>query len=231
MNIAIIPARGGSKRIPGKNIKEFYGKPIIAYSIAAAQASGLFSRIIVSTDDENIAEVAKQYGAEVPFMRPSKLADDFSGTVPVIIHAIEELGKLGINPEYVCCIYATAPFLLSEFLTEGYCKLINDDSVQFCFSATSFKSTIFRAFKLDEHGRCKMFWPEHYFTRSQDLNEAYYDAGQFYWGRKDSFQKYGKIFESYSLPIIIPHYLVQDIDTNDDWLRAEMMYQALLNKT
>ena len=154
--IAIIPARGGSKRIPKKNIKDFFGKPLIAYSIEAALKSNLFEKIIVTTDDEEIAEITKQYGAEVPFMRPKELSDDFTGTTDVVNHAVDYLENLGEKYEFICTIYATAPFLQSKYLIEGYEELQNSDAVN-AFSSTSMPFPIQRTFKLDENGRCNVF--------------------------------------------------------------------------
>jgi len=223
--VAIIPARGGSKRIPKKNIKNFHGKPLIAYSIKAALDSKLFEKVIVSTDDETIAEIAQQYGAEIPFIRPKELSDDYTGTVDVVNHAIAYLESQGERYEYVCTIYATAPFLQKKYLIEGYEKLKNSDAIN-AFSATSMPFPIQRTFKVNDNGRCEMFTPEHYMSRSQDLEEAYQDAGQFYWtkvGKKSNEIMFG----SDSIPIILPRYLVQDIDTLEDWKRAEYMYEAL----
>lgn len=226
--IAVIPARGGSKRIPKKNIKDFFGKPLIAYSIEVALKSKLFKKVIVSTDDEEIASVAKQYGADVPFIRPKELSDDYTGTGDVVNHAIEYLESNGESYEYICTIYATAPFLQVKYLVEGYEKLKNSDAVN-TFSVTSMPSPVQRSFKLNDNGRCEMFNPEHYMSRSQDLEEAYHDAGQFYWTarsrQKNSTNKV--VFSSISIPIILPRYLVQDIDTLEDWKRAEYMYEAL----
>jgi len=223
--IAIIPARGGSKRIPQKNIKDFFGKPLIAYSIEVALASKLFEKVVVTTDDALIAEIAKAYGAEVPFVRPSELSDDFTGTDDVINHAIEYLEKQGEHYDYVCTIYATAPLLQKEYLIEGYEKLQKSNGVN-AFSATSMPFPIQRTFKLDEDERCEMFTPEHYMTRSQDLEEAYQDAGQFYWKKRDK-QSSVIMFGQDSIPIILPRHLVQDIDTLEDWKRAEVMYKVL----
>ncbi len=167
MNIAIIPARGGSKRIPHKNIKNFCGKPLIAYSIEAAIASQLFDRIIVSTDDKEIADIAQRYGAEIPFIRPNELADDYTGTSAVINHALKILQQQGESYDYACTIYATAPLLQVKFLQEGYQKLKNS-SAQLAFSATSMPFPIQRTFKITKTGRCEMFTPEHFMTRSQD---------------------------------------------------------------
>ena len=226
--IAVIPARGGSKRIPKKNIKDFFGKPLIAYSIEAALKSNLFQKVIVTTDDEEIAKIAKKYGAEVPFIRPKELSDDFTGTTDVVNHAVDYLENLGEKYEFICTIYATAPFLQIKYLIEGYEILTNSDAVN-AFSSTSMPFPIQRTFKLDENGRCKMFTPEHYMTRSQDLEEAYQDAGQFYWTNRKRQQenKNNIVFSNISIPIILPRHLVQDIDTPEDWIRAEFMYEAL----
>ena len=223
--IAIIPARGGSKRIPKKNIKDFFGKPLIAYSIEVALASKLFDKVIVTTDSQEIAKIAQEYGAEVPFIRPAELSDDFSGTSDVINHAIKYLQKQGETYEYICTIYATAPLLQKEYLIEGYEKLKSSDAVN-AFSATTMPFPIQRTFKLNENGRCEMFTPEHYMTRSQDLEEAYQDAGQFYWTKADKESK-EVMFSKESIPVILPRYLVQDIDTLEDWKRAEVMYKVL----
>jgi len=223
--VAIIPARGGSKRIPKKNIKDFFGKPLIAYSIETALNSKLFDKVIVSTDDQEIAKIAQKYGAEVPFIRPKELSDDFSTTIEVTDHAINFLASNNEVYDYACTIYATAPFLDKEYLTDGYKKLKNSDAVN-CFSATTMPFPIQRTFKLNGNGRCEMFMPEHSKTRSQDLEEAYQDAGQFYW--KDLEKKSNEImFGKESIPIIIPRYLVQDIDTLEDWQRAEVMYEVI----
>jgi len=224
-SIAIIPARGGSKRIPRKNIKDFYGKPLIAYSIQTALKSKLFDKIIVTTDDEEIASIAKEYGAEVPFIRPKELSDDFTGTGDVVNHALEWLKEHGETFEYACTIYATAPLLQSKYLVEGF-NALKDSTAINAFSATSMPFPIQRTFKLDQEGKCKMFTPEHYMTRSQDLEEAYQDAGQFYWtkvGQKSHETMFGKD----SIPVILPRHLVQDIDTLEDWERSEYMYKSI----
>jgi len=223
--IAIIPARGGSKRIPKKNIKNFLGKPLIAYSIEKALDSGLFSKVIVSTDDKAIAKIAQEYGAEVPFIRSSELADDFSSSGDVIVDAIEQLQKKGERFDYVCTIYATAPLLDVRYLKEGYEKLKNSDA-RMSFSVTSMPFPIQRTFKITKDERCEMFWPENFLTRSQDLEEAYQDAGQFYW-EKMGIEAKDITFGSESIPIVLPRYLVQDIDTPEDWIRAEMLYKIV----
>ena len=223
--VAIIPARGGSKRIPRKNIKDFFGKPLIAYSIQAALNSKLFDQIIVSTDDEEIAKIAKKYGAKVPFLRPKELSDDFTGTGAVVAHTLKFLQEHGYQYDYCCTIYATAPFLQSKYLIEGFEKLKESDAIN-SFSATSMPFPIQRTFKLTQDGRCEMFTPEYYKTRSQDLEEAYQDAGQFYWTKLHK-QSNAIMFANESIPIILPRYLVQDIDTLEDWTRAEYMFEAL----
>ncbi|AZQ85463.1 pseudaminic acid cytidylyltransferase [Colwellia sp. Arc7-635] len=228
MNIAIIPARGGSKRIPRKNIKNFHGKPLIAYSIEAAQKSNCFDRILVSTDDLEIAEVAKYYGAEVPFLRPSEISDDFSTTLDVMKHAIIWCQENEINVANICCVYATAPFLLAEYIQQGL-KSLTDNSVKYAFSATSFPFPIQRAIKLDKNDQVNMFQPEHLNTRSQDLEEAYHDAGQFYWGTAEAFLEKAAFFAEHSIAIKLPRKRVQDIDTTEDWELAELLY-SVLNK-
>lgn len=225
MRVAIIPARGGSKRIPRKNIKTFAGIPIIAHSIKAAQEANIFDRIIVTTDDEEIAHVARQFGAEIPFMRPKELSDDHTATIPVIAHAIQTLQKQSVIHE-ACCIYATAPFIRSEDINAAYNALITHNK-QYAFPVTTFPFPIFRSVKRDEEGNIHMFWPEHFTTRSQDLEEAYHDAGQFYWGTSDAWLEGKPIFSDEATTIVLPRHLVQDIDTLEDWVRAELMHKAL----
>lgn len=223
--VAVIPARGGSKRIPGKNIRPFAGKPIIGYSIEAARECGLFDRILVSTDDAEIAAVARDFGAETPFLRPAALADDFTGTNAVVKHAIGWLHGAGESVDYVCCIYATAPFLRPEFLAEGFRNLARGDC-SFSFSVTGFRFPIQRALRVTAAGRVEALFPEHISTRSQDLEEAYHDAGQFYWGRAEAFLGDRVLFSPASTPVILPRHLVQDIDTLEDWEEAELMFRA-----
>lgn len=225
MNVAIIPARGGSKRIPHKNIKEFCGKPMIAWSIEAALNSGCFSRIIISTDDVAIAEIAIKFGAEVPFMRPAELSDDQTGTIPVIRHAVELLIQQGQQPEKVCCIYATAPFICPEDIQRGS-QMLTDTGCDYTFSVTSYPFPIQRAIRITSHGRIEMFNPLQFHTRSQDLEEAYHDAGQFYWGLTAAWLAEKNIFSMDAAPVLLPRYQVQDIDTMEDWHRAELMFQA-----
>ena len=226
MKLAIIPARGGSKRIPRKNVKLFCGKPMIAWSIDAAHASGLFDHIVVSTDDIEISEVAKAYGAEVPFMRPAALSDDHTGTSPVVAHAIEWYRAQGSMPDPVCCIYATAPFVSTADLQRGL-QLLTDSGSDFAFSVTRYTFPIQRAIRLTEEGRVQMFQPEHFNTRSQDLEEAFHDAGQFYWGRAAAWIADKPVFSTVAMPVILPRHRVQDIDTPEDWERAEWMFKAL----
>ncbi|NCD13173.1 MAG: pseudaminic acid cytidylyltransferase [Epsilonproteobacteria bacterium] len=230
MNIAIIPARGGSKRIPRKNIKIFWGKPIIAYSIETAHQSGLFDKIIVSTDDEAIADVARSYGAEVPFLRPRELSDDFTPTIPVIAHAIQNSGINTNGIKAVCCLYATAPFVQASFLQKAYEKLFTCKAL-YCFSATHFPFPIQRAIRLTHDDRVEMFSPENFAIRSQDLEEAYHDAGQFYWGTTSAWLEEKTIFAPHSSALLLPRHLVQDIDTPEDWTRAELMYKVLHENT
>lgn len=226
MKIAIIPARGGSKRIPRKNIKNFHGKPMIAYSIEAAVASGCFDKVIVSTDDVEIAEVAEQYGAEVPFLRPSDISDDYTTTMDVMHHAITWCMDNGWSVDAVCCLYATAPFVTPEYLKQGFDKL-NKGLFEFVFSAATFPFPIQRAIKVSSKGEVSMFSPENEQVRSQDLEEAYHDAGQFYWGKTEAFLERKTIFSEHSSMVLLPRSRVQDIDTNEDWDLAEALYSAL----
>jgi len=226
MNIvAIIPARGGSKRIPNKNIRLFSGAPIISYSIKAAQETELFDRIIVSTDSERIAEVAESYCAEVPFVRPAILADDFTGDVAVLAHALSWLQEHDTLPEFFCYIYATAPFIRPEYIKRGF-DLLREKNATSAFSVTTFPYPIFRSLKIESDGNLKMLWPEYEKVRSNDLPETYHDAGQFYWGNSKKFQEKGSLLSSNTIPIVLPRYLVQDIDTLDDWKTAELMFKA-----
>jgi len=225
MNIAVIPARGGSKRIPKKNIKEFLGKPIIAYSIELALKSKLFDRVIVSTDSEEIADVAREYSAEVPFVRPKKLSDDVTGTVAVTRHALKWCLDNEDNIKYVCCIYATAPFLELNYLNNGY-EILNREKKSFAFSVTSYPYPIQRALTISK-GSVNMVLPENYMVRSQDLEECFHDAGQFYWGTTEAYLQELNMFTGISIPIVLPRYLVQDIDTLEDWNQAELMYKSL----
>ena len=226
MNIAIIPARGGSKRIPRKNIKSFHGKPMIAYSIEAALNSGCFDKVIVSTDDQEIADVAIKYGAEVPFLRPENISDDFATTMDVMQHAIQWCVEQELEVDNVCCIYATAPFILPEYIEQGLVA-VSSPNVEYAFSATSFPFAIQRAISVDQNGFVAMFSPEFANTRSQDLEEAYHDAGQFYWGKSSAFLAGKAIFAQHSKAILLPRKRVQDIDTPEDWELAETLFSVL----
>jgi len=225
MKIAIIPARGGSKRIPRKNIKKFQGKPLIVYSIEAALKSNCFDRVIVSTDDSEIAAIAKEYGAGIPFLRPDSVSDDYATTIDVIKHSINELNLK--NSDIICCLYATAPFVQTSDLQKA-CQMLIDEKLDYVFSATEFSFPIQRAIKIKNNGLVDMFQKEHINTRSQDLEKSYHDAGQFYFGYSESFIKDKKFFyDSKSKALLLPTYRVQDIDTLDDWKRAEMIYKLL----
>lgn len=226
MRLAIIPARGGSKRIPRKNIKAFCGKPMVAWSIEAALQSGCFDQVIVSTDDAEIAEVARQWGATVPFMRPAELSDDHTGTIPVIRHAIEWFNHQGQSVEQACCLYATAPFVSAEDLLHGL-DILQGKGCDYAFSVTSYAFPIQRAIRVNQNGRVEMLNPEHFNTRSQDLEEALHDAGQFYWGLAEAWLQGKMIFGPDSLPVLLPRHRVQDIDTPEDWTRAEWLFKAL----
>lgn len=228
--IAIIPARGGSKRIPRKNIREFCGKPMIAWSIHAAKESRIFDRILVSTDDKDIARIAEDAGAEVPFKRPIHLADDFTPTIPVIRHAIEWLDQQNESPDYVCCFYATAPFVTASLLQEGFDELRAHPSAEFVFSAAEFSFPVWRSLVLDHSGFVSMNWPEHELTRSQDLPKSYHDAGQFYWGTSKAYRTNDGFFSANCRLCLLPSYRVQDIDTESDWIRAELIFQTLKSK-
>ncbi len=228
MNIAIIPARGGSKRIPRKNIREFCGKPMLAWPIEVAESSGLFDQIVVSTDDEDIADVARSVGAGI-LERPDSLAGDHIPTQPVIAHAIEVFAAKGSTPTAVCCLYATAPFVMAEDLVVGR-RHLDDPAVTYAFAATAYDFPIQRAFYLDDAGRPHMFQPEHALTRSQDLPQAYHDAGQFYWARPTTWVAGGAIFGPDACPVLLPPDRVQDIDTESDWRRAEALMGLILAK-
>jgi N-acylneuraminate cytidylyltransferase len=226
MNVAIIPARGGSKRIPRKNVKLFAGLPMIAHSIRAARESGVFDRIIVSTDDEEIAAVAIQHGAEVPFLRPAALANDFAGTDAVIVHALEWFAQQGMPVREFCCLYATAPFVQPDDLRRGL-ALLREREAATAFSVTTYAYPIFRSLQVNASGRVEMLWPENFPKRSQDFPETYHDAGQFYWGDTAKYLVERRLFSSNSVPVVLPRSRVQDIDTPEDWARAELMFQAL----
>ncbi len=222
--VAIIPARGGSQRIPRKNLKLFNGEPMIVGSIRTALASGLFECVVVSTDDEEIAALARAHGAQVPFMRPDRLADAYTGTAAVIQHALSELDRCY---EYACCIYATAPLLQARFLRQGFHALQGAPDKSFAFSVCGFGFPVQRALLINPQGSLEPMHPEYRNVRSQDLPAAYQDAGQFYWGRSEAWLRGDVIFSETSLPVILPRHLVQDIDNEEDWVRAEYLHAAL----
>lgn len=230
MNIAVIPARGGSKRIPRKNIKPFAGKPMIGYAIEAALACDAIDRVVVSTDDEEIAAIARDFGAELPFRRPAELADDITPTVPVIAHAIEACRELGWDVGQACCIYPGVPFIRTGDLAEALALLESHGDAEgfggYTFPVTSFPSPIQRALKRDAAGSVAPFNPEHVGTRTQDLEPAYFDAGQFYWGAADTWLE-GLNIHANGRAIVLPEWRVVDIDTPADWDRAEVLFRAL----
>jgi N-acylneuraminate cytidylyltransferase len=226
MKVGVIPARGGSKRIPRKNVLPFAGKPIMAWTIETALESGLFDRLIVSTDDDEVAAVALEYGAEVPFRRPAELADDHTGIIEVIQHAIGWLVENGADIEYACCMLATAPFLQAQALSQALRELAATDA-SYAVSVTAFPFPVQRAIRINADNRVEAIWPENIPRRSQDLEEAFHDAGQFYWGTREAFERGEPIFASGSIPIRLPRYRVQDIDTPEDWKLAELMFKAL----
>lgn len=221
MKLAVIPARGGSKRISRKNIRSFDGKPIIGWSIEAALESGCFGKVIVSTDDPEIAAVALDFGAEVPFVRPDFLSDDVTPTGAVIQHAVTWCAEAGMDVDYCCCIYATAPFLSAALISEGM-DLIIESGADYVVSVARFPSPIQRACRIRD-GRLEMIDPDRYLTRSQDLEEAFHDAGQLYWGRFEAWAEQRPVFGASTVPLVLPNDRVQDIDTPEDWERAEWM--------
>ena len=226
MKVAIIPARGDSKRIEKKNIKNFCGKPIISRSIEIAHKTKLFDKIIVSTENKEIASIARRYNAETPYIRPFKLAGDRIGTAMVISHAIRWLNSQGEYPHAVCCIYPTAVFAKPADIIKAYKKMINGNW-NYVFSATTFQSTVIRSFtKLQNHG-VKMLFPSKYNSRTQDLKKTYHDAGQFYWGGKKAWLNNKTILVKKSSHVKLPRWRVQDIDTKEDWIRAELTYKIL----
>ena len=222
--VALIPARGGSKRVYRKNIRVFQGRPIIAWPIEAAQSSKLFDRIIVSTDNHDIAEIARQEGAEIPFIRPAELADDKIGVTPVVQHAIQELRKTDISIRELCLIYATAPFLRSADLKRGQ-DVLHTECCNYALSVTTFSAPIQRAFKITNNGRLTMFYPENFNSRSQDLEPAYHDAARS--ANKQAWINNLNIYGPDTVPVTLPRHLVQDIDTEEDWESAEWMFKAL----
>ncbi len=231
MKVAIIPARGGSKRIPNKNIRDFLGKPIIAYSIEAAKNCGLFDEIIVSTDDDDIAQTAMDWGATIPFMRPKAIADDFAPIISVLQNTIQWYAQHERPLDYLCCIYATAPFVTGDVLRHGY-DVLAKSKLGTAMSVAKFTYPIQRALEMEADGRLEMMNPEHLLTRSQDLPEAYMDAAQFMWTRPAAVMASKKsLLEQGVMPVLIPTSRVQDIDTPEDWDRAEILYKAAAERT
>ena len=224
MNVAIIPARSGSKRIPKKNIKQFCGKPIIAYAIEVAIKSKLFDKVVVSTDSKKIVNIAEKYGAIAPFIRPQRLADDHTGIDDVLIHALDCLYKDNKKYSYACCIYPTTPLLTTALLSNGLSKL-KDYSASSCFPVVKFCSSIYRALEVNANGRLVMIQAENKMTRTQDLSSAYYDAGQFFWVDVKKYYKTKKILSSDTIPLLLNRYEVVDIDTLEDWEFAELLFE------
>jgi pseudaminic acid cytidylyltransferase len=230
MKLCVIPARGGSKRIPRKNIHNFSGKPMIAWAIEGAQASGCFDQIIVSTDSSEIANVAREWGALVPFMRPAALADDYTDTTAVIAHAVEWHQNSGQVLEAVCCLYATAALVDPLDIHKGLQLLYKVAHDRFVFTATEYSPPIERALRLDKTtGVAYMRQKNYYHTRSQDLEASYHDAGQFYWGRPQAWLAASNLFEG-STPLVLPRSMVQDIDSYEDMIRAELIFRLIKNR-
>jgi pseudaminic acid cytidylyltransferase len=228
MKLAVIPARGGSKRIPRKNIKPFVGKPMIAYAIEAASASGVFDHIVVTTDDAEIAAISAAAGAEIPFMRPPELAGDHTPTVPVVAHAIQACRELGWPVEQVCCIYPGVPLIDAADIAQALVLLELGDTA-YVFPVTPFPSPIQRALKRQPDATTRPFHPEYINTRTQDLEPAYHDAGQFYWGSRQAWLD-GLNIHANGKTIVLPEWRVIDIDTPADWERAEALFRALSRK-
>lgn len=226
--LAIIPARGGSKRIPRKNIKDFLGKPVIAYAIQTALDSGLFDEVMVSTDDIEIAEVAKRYGAKVPFLRSIENSNDFAGTAEVLIEVINNYKKLNRNFSKTCCIYPVTPLITIATLKEAY-DLLEKNQLDNSFPVCEFSNSIWRALKLDDSNRVGMIWPENENKRTQDLPTSYYDAGQFYWLDTQKFIDSGEFLTTATGSIVLDELHTQDIDTMMDWKMAEIKYKILNN--
>lgn len=224
MKLAIIPARGGSKRIPGKNSKMFCGKPMIAWAVDHASESKIFDKVIVSTDDEHIAKVARAFGADTPFVRPAELADDLTPTVPVIAHAVEACEAMGWDIDYACCIYPCVPFLESSDLVHAL-ALMQESAANFAYPVTEYVHPIQRAMRRLPTGQMEFFQPEHELTRTQDLEKSYHDAGQFYWGKASAWKARMRMHTA-GVGLVIPNWRVVDIDNADDWKRAELLYEV-----
>jgi len=225
--VAIIPARGGSKRIPRKNIRDFGGKPMIAWTIEAALESGLFDDVIVSTDDELVAEIARQHGAKTPFLRPAEISDDRSGLNVVLRHALQWLAAHGQKPAWLACLYATAPFLCAEDLRAAAAALQTNPAAEYILSVCAFPAPVQRAMTTDAEGKIHFLWPELRLAASQDLAPAFHDAGQFVIGRTEAFLTQDSALSGHCLPHIIPRHRCQDIDTLEDWEHAMHLLNAL----
>jgi pseudaminic acid cytidylyltransferase len=226
MRIAIIPARGGSKRIPRKNVRQFAGQPIIVWPISVARSSGLFDQVVVSTEDAEIAEVAREAGASVPFVRPASLSDDFADTKAVIRHAISELELENQPGAQVCCIYPTSVFADVRLLNEGLEKLVSSNC-GFVLSITSVDSSVYRSFTKTADNRLAMLFPDNYEKRTQDLPSLYCDAAQFYWATVMAWKSDLNIFGADSIGVFLDPSRVQDIDTEPQWLSAERKFQEV----
>jgi pseudaminic acid cytidylyltransferase len=226
MKVAILPARGGSKRIPRKNVREFGGRPMLAWPVATALESGLFDRVLVSTDDPAIAEVARAAGAEAPFLRPAGLSGDHAATLPVVQHALSWFEGQGAAVEFACCIYPATPLLRAEDLRAGWERL-RESGAPYAVSVTSYDAPVQRAMRVRADGRLQMLQPELALTRSQDLEEACHDAGQFYWGRAEAWREGLPLLSESAAPVRLPRERVQDIDTEEDWRRAEQLFRLL----
>ncbi len=229
MKIAIIPARGGSKRIKRKNIKDFYGTPMIARAIKTAINSEIFDEVIVSTDDEEIMRISEKFGARIPFKRPENISDDFTITSTVIKHALQECYSNNNKIEAVCCIYPTSPFLIKQDLIKSF-NMFKDGSWEYVFSSTNFPSSIFRSFSFNSDLSIRMFDKENYKKRTQDFPEAYYDAAQFYWASHETWLNEKPIFTKRSTALNLPRWRVLDIDTMEDWENAEIFAPVIFNQ-
>jgi N-acylneuraminate cytidylyltransferase len=226
VNLAVIPARGGSKRIPAKNVRPFAGRPMIGWPIEAARESGMFDRIIVSTDADEIAETAREAGAEVPFVRPPELADDHCGTLEVITHAARWAADQGQRPDFICCLYATAVFAAPDDLKRGL-ETLREGGWDYVFAAGRYGQPVQRAFVKGADGAMELLFPKDRLTRSQDLAPAYHDAGQFYWGRTEAWAEGRPIFGRRTAFVELPSDRVQDIDTPEDWTKAERLFRMM----
>ena len=230
MRIAVIPARASSKRIPGKNIRKFLGKPMISHSISTALKSKLFDEVLVSTDSPEVADIAREHGALTPFLRPSKISDDYSGIDRVMAHAVQWMIDKKWRIEATCCIYATAPFLKTEDLNIGL-KLFKSGDWDYSCGVLEYAHPIQRALSKKKHGNISLIQKEHYYTRTQDLEIAYHDAGQYYWGKPDAWLNQRPIFMSETIAQVMPSWRVNDIDTEEDWRRSELIAHIVMKET